>query len=162
MELHDFKFFTLETLIIQFIILAIIIWVLNTYVFKPYLKYLDREETRRKKLEQDYKNIDKLLASANQEKELLLSEARTKSDNILIDSEMLAKKKKEEILLKADEDAKEIINSAKTEIEKERLSMLNSIKSKVTDLVLQFNSKLFKQEKLSRDFVENELDNMKI
>jgi hypothetical protein len=39
--------------------------------------------------------------------------------------------------------------------------MLNGVKSKLTDLILKFNKKLFGEEKLNKDFVEKELANIK-
>jgi F0F1-type ATP synthase membrane subunit b/b' len=43
-KIMDLKFFTVETLVIQTIILFIVLWVLNKYLFKPYLQYLDEFE----------------------------------------------------------------------------------------------------------------------
>ncbi len=157
----DLKFITVETFIIQFIILLIILWVLNRYLFKPYLAYLDKWEDRQKKLEEDYKNIDKLIKEAEEKKEAILSEARQKSDTILSDAEEMAKQKKNSIIEKAEQEAKTIIESGKNEIEKEKLSMLNWVKSKLTGLVLKFNKKLFWEEKLNKDFVEKQLSQIK-
>jgi hypothetical protein len=39
--------------------------------------------------------------------------------------------------------------------------MLTGVKSKLTDLVLKFNKKLFWEEKLNKDFVEKQLANIK-
>ncbi len=157
----DLKFITVETFIIQFIILLIILWVLNRYLFKPYLAYLDKWEDRQKKLEEDYKNIDKLIKEAEEKKEAILSEARQKSDAILSDAEEMAKQKKNSIIEKAEQEAKTIVESGKNEIEKEKLSMLNWVKSKLTGLVLKFNKKLFWEEKLNKDFVEKQLAQIK-
>lgn len=161
MKTHDFQFFTLETLIIQAIILFVILWVLNKFLFKPYLAYLDKWEDRQKKLEEDYNNIDNLIAQAEQKKESILDWAREKATNIISDAEALAKSKKDSILLKAEEESKSIIESGKAEVEKEKLSMLDWVKSRLTDLILRFNKKLFSQEKLNRDFVEKELSSIK-
>lgn len=157
----DLKFITVETFIIQFIILLIILWVLNRYLFKPYLAYLDKWEDRQKKLEENYKNIDKLIKEAEEKKEAILSEARQKSDAILSDAEEMAKQKKNSIIEKAEQEAKTIVESGKNEIEKEKLSMLNWVKSKLTGLVLKFNKKLFWEEKLNKDFVEKQLAQIK-
>ncbi len=157
----DLKFITVETFIIQFIILLIILWVLNRYLFKPYLAYLDKWEDRQKKLEENYKNIDKLIKEAEEKKEAILSEARQKSDAILSDAEEMAKQKKNSIIEKAEQEAKTIVEAGKNEIEKEKLSMLNWVKSKLTGLVLKFNKKLFWEEKLNKDFVEKQLAQIK-
>lgn len=78
MELIDLKFVTLQTFIIQFVLLVLVLIVLNKFLFKPYLKYLDEWEEKQKKLEEDYKNIDKLVKDAESQKELILADARKK------------------------------------------------------------------------------------
>ena len=157
----DLKFITVETFMLQFVILLIVLWVLNKFLFKPYLAYLDTWEDKQKKLEDDYNNIDKLIANANVQKEEILWEARNKANSMIKDAEDLAKTKKISILEKADLEAKSIVESGKNEIEKEKLSMLNWVKSQLTTLILKFNKKLFGEEKLNKDFVEKELSNIK-
>jgi len=157
----DLKFITVETFVIQFIILLIVLWVLNKFLFKPYLAYLDKWEDNQKKLEEDYNNIDNLISEANKKKENILEDARKQADVLITDAESLAKIKKESMLTKAELEAKAIIESGKNEVEKEKLSMLNGVKSKLTSLVLKFNKKLFWEEKLNKVFVEKELANIK-
>ncbi len=161
MELHDFTFFTLETLVIQLVMLWIILWVLNKFIFRPYIKYLDKESEKREKLEKDYKNIDKLIAEAEDKKKFLIKEAKEKSTSIISDAEDLWNKKRGAIIDKAEKDAKSIIESSHSEIEKERLTMLNWVKSKLIDLILKFNSKLFDDEKISKSYLEKELSSLK-
>ncbi len=161
MQLHDFKFFTLETIIIQFIILALILWVLNKFVFKPYLAYLDAEYDKRKKLESDYNNIEKLNNEALENKESILKEARQEAENIKKTAENIAKKEASNIKAQAETEASNIKNTALAEITKEKESMLNDVKSKSIDLILKFNAKLFSNEKVSRDFVEKEIASIK-
>lgn len=151
----------MNTFIIQFIILLLILWVLKKFIFIPYLKYLDKWEDRQKKLEEDYKNIDALVAKAKKEKESILEKARKKSDEIISEAEQIAKNKRTELIEKAEDEAKGIIESGRSEIEKEKLSMLADVKSNIIDLVLRFNKKLFGSEKISSEFVEKEIELMK-
>ena len=162
MELHDFQFFTLETLLIQLIILGTILWVLNKFIFKPYLKYLDEEQARREKLENDYKNIEILNKEAEEKRATLFVEARQKAEGIISDSENLARKKSSTIIENAETEAKALVSSAKNEIEKEKQSMMDSVKSKVIDLALKISGKLFDKEIVNKDFVEKELSSIKI
>jgi len=157
----DLKFVTVETFVVQFIILLIVLWVLNKFLFKPYLAYLDKWEDRQKKLEEDYNNIDKLIFDANNKKEGILEDAREKATNLIQDAEGLAKSKKESILAAASGEAKSIVESWKATIEKEKLSMLNWVKSKLTHLILKFNKKLFGKEELNKDFIEKQLSSIK-
>lgn len=154
-------FVSMDTFIVQFIILLLIIWVLNKFIFVPYLEYLDKWEDKQKKLEEDYKNIDALIAEAKAEKESILEKARKESDEMITDAESIAKNKRNSLIEKAEEDAKAIIKSGKAEIEKEKLSMLADVKSNIVDLVIRFNKKLFWSEKISSDFVEKEIELMK-
>ena len=154
-------FVSMDTFIIQFIILLLIIWVLRKFIFIPYLKYLDKWEEKQKQLEEDYKNIDALIAKAESDKESILKKARKKSDEIISEAEKIAKNKRNSLLEKAEEEAKWIINSGRAEIEKEKLSMLADVKSNIIDLVLRFNKKLFWSEKISSEFVEKEIELMK-
>jgi len=154
-------FVSMDTFIIQFIILLLIIWVLKKFIFIPYLDYLDKWEDKQKKLEEDYKNIDALIAEANNEKESILKKARKQSEQMISEAETIAKNKRNSLLEKAEEEAKAIVNSGRAEIEKEKLSMLSEVKSNIVDLVLRFNKKLFWSEKISSEFVEKEIELMK-
>jgi len=157
----DLKFVTIETFVIQFIILILILYVLNKFVFKPYLAYLDEWEEKQKKLEEDYKNIDTLVSDAEKKKEEILKKARAKGDSIVSDLEAIGKTKGEEIVAKAEVDAKNLLETSKLEIEKERLSMMNSLKSGVIDLILKMNSKLFGDEKHTKEYLEKEIQSLK-
>lgn len=159
--LHDFQFFTLETLVIQTIILVLILWVLNRFVFKPYLGYLDKEAEKRKKLETDYNNIEKLNKEAVDAKEALLAQARSEAATIRKDATEIAKKEAQGIKDSAIQEAASIKNSALSEIAKEKETMLNDVKSKSIDLILKFNAKLFSSEKVNKDFVETEIASIK-
>lgn len=157
----DLKFVTVETFVVQFIVLLLVLLVLNKYIFKPYLKYLDEWDEKQSKLEDDYKNIDKLISDANLEKENILKEARKTSSIIIQEAESIWNKKKSNIIEKAEKDAKDLIYFSKWEIEKERLWMLTTVKWKLIDLILRFNSKLFQQWNISKDYLEKELNNIK-
>lgn len=160
MKLHDFQFFTLETLIIQTIILILILFVLNKFIFKPYLEYLDKEAEKRKKLEIDYNNIEKLNKEAQENKEKILIDARNEALIIKKDAVELAKKEAQIIKDKALEEAKNIKSLALADISKEKQNMLNDVKSKSIDLILKFNAKLFDKEKVNKDFIEKELSSL--
>ena len=86
-------FINVETFVLQFIILVVILYVLNKFIFKPYLAYLDEETTKQEKLLQDYNNIDALLREAKAKKESILDEARNTAKSMIDEAEGLAKKK---------------------------------------------------------------------
>jgi F-type H+-transporting ATPase subunit b len=156
----DLKFVTVETFLIQAVILLIVLWVLNRFVFKPYLAYLDEMEMKQKKVEDDYKNIEIITKEAQKKADDTLSEARKTWEAIIQEAESIAKRKREDIIAKADGDARDIVWSGKNEIEKERIGMVNSLKWMVVDLMMKLHTKILKDEKLSRDFIEKSLQDI--
>jgi len=154
-------FVTPSAFVIQFIILLLILWVLKKFIFIPYLQYLDKWEDKQRKLEDEYRNIDALVAWAKEEKKSILKWARKKSEEMISEAEAIAKNKKNTIVEKAEKEAFDIVESWKKEVEKEKLSMLSDVKWNIIDLVLKFNKKLFGKETVSADFVEKEIELMK-
>jgi len=150
-------FIYFDALILQTVILFVILWVLNKFLFQPYLKYLEDYEKKQSKIEQDYRNIDKLVADAESEKQTILEKARKTGDEIISEAETIAAKKKTAILEKADKEATDMFDASKADIEKERQSMLGQVKWKMLDLAVKLNGKLFDQEKVSKDFLEKSL-----
>lgn len=154
-------FVTPSAFVIQFIILLLVLWVLKKFIFVPYLAYLDKWEDKQKKLEDDYKNIDALVAWAEEERKTMLKDARKKSEEMISEAEVIAKNKKTTIVEKAEKEALDIVESWRKEVEKEKLSMLSDVKWNIVDLVLKFNKKLFGKESVSAEFVAKEIELMK-
>lgn len=150
-------FVQIDALILQTIILVIVLYVLNKFLFQPYLKYLDEYSKKQTKIEEDYRNIDALVAAAEAEKKSILEDARKTSTSIISEAESLASKKRTAMLEKADAEVATRYESGKADLEKERLSMLSWAKAKMVDLVLKLNGKLFWEEKHSRDFLEKSI-----
>lgn len=159
--LTDLYFVTVQTFVIQFIILLVVLYVLNRFIFKPYLAYLDEWEAKQEKVKQDYENADAIIAEKTRQGDEILEKARSKGNTIIEESESLAKAKKEKILADAEVQAKDMKTVAEKEIENQKNSMLSDAKSKVLDLALKLNEKLFKDEKVSKDFLEKNIDSIK-
>jgi len=64
--------------VIQFIIILIVLWVLNKFVFRPYLAYLDEWEAKQKKVQEDYNNAESILEEKRKQGDELLEKARFK------------------------------------------------------------------------------------
>ncbi len=160
MQLTDLKFVTIETFVIQFVLLIVVLFVLNRFIFQPYLKYLDELEEKQTKLESDYKNIDKLVKDAETKKKKILTDARKEWNSIVEEAKTLGNKSRDTIIEWAEAEAKTLIQSSQVQIEQEKLAMLGSIKSKVIDLSLKLNGKMFENEKASKDFLEKNIDSI--
>ena len=159
--LTNLYFVTVETFVMQFIVLIAVLYVLNRFVFKPYLAYLDEWEAKQKKVQDDYNNIDKLLADKNAEAEQLVTEARAKWNAIIEDAELRWKKKEAALIESAEKWADALLEAARKQAEQEKKSMLSDIKANILDMTLKINEKLFKNEKVSKDFIEKNIDSLK-
>lgn len=153
----------MENLQLWLIIAAIINFWILFYIFKYFLwtKLADALEERRKFLKASADADDiakKKLEEVEKQVENILNEARIKASDIEKSAEELSKQNSFRILEKAQKDAEYLLQSAKTEIEKDRLDMMNWMKSKILDLSLKLNSKIFWKESNNKDFFEKELE----
>lgn len=146
---------------IQFVILLVILYVLNRFVFKPYLAYLDEWEAKQKKVQEDYKNADAIIEEKQKQGDKMLEDARQKGNKLIEEAEALAKSKKQKIVSEAETAAQETKDLAQAEIQKERNSMLSDMKGNVIDMALRLNKKLFGEENVSREYLEKNIDSLK-
>lgn len=158
--LTNLQFVTVETFIIQFIILLIVLWVLNKFVFRPYLAYLDEWEAKQAKVKADYDNADAIVAEKTRQGDEILEKARMKWNAVIEEAESLAKTKKDRIISEAEKSASEVKHAAMVDIEKQKDSMLSGVKSQVIDMALKLNGKIFKDQKASKDFLEKHIDSL--
>ncbi len=156
----NFQFVTLETFVIQFVILLVVLYVLNRFIFTPYLAYLDEWEAKQKEVQENYDNADKILSEKKAQWDKIVSDARAKGNTIIEEAESLAESKKETILAQAEKEVQEQKEVAQAQIEQERQSMLASVKGNIVDTALKLNEKMFQNEKASKDFLEKNIDTL--
>lgn len=149
----------MENIDISIIIAQIINLSILFYMFKKFIAdrlnvlIKDRRALIKKLEEADERYADKI-AAAKLEEENILSWARAEANDMMISAKSLADQKAELIMMKAKSDIDSIMEWGRREIEKERLTMLQSMKWKIIDLSLRLNDKMFDDEKASQDFIE--------
>lgn len=153
----------MDDLKLWIIIAQIINFWLLFFIFKYFLweKIVSAIEERRKHLkasENAEEEAREKLEEAQEEKENILAEARKKASEIEENAENLAKQNTKKSLEKSEKDADFMLSSARSQIDKEKLEMENSMKSKILDLALKLNSKIFKKDSANKDFIEKEYE----
>ena len=135
--------FDLSSFIIQAINFAIVFIVLRSFIFKPYMKYLEEETAKRKELESKLAESDSILSTAKDSAEKIFDQARV--DAKLIGSEIVenARKEASEIATRAQHDADAARSKGFADVAHERKIMSEELKSKVIDIALKMNTKLF-------------------
>ena len=71
--------------------IVIIIFILNKFLFKPYLKYLTAEEKKRKELEEAHVKLSEIKADALKEAKDIVEEAKKESHFIKDEAAEIAK-----------------------------------------------------------------------
>ena len=155
-------FVNLGSFIIQFINISIIIFVLNKFLFKPYLAYIKAEEKKRQELERAHEEMELLKDEAKKEASEILKEAKKEASEIKKRSESIAKEEALEIVEEAKAEAGKIKNKAELDIENERKNLYAELKDKVLDVALKLNEKLFSKSDANKDFIEKALKEEKI
>ncbi|MCD5375187.1 hypothetical protein LR010_01905 [Candidatus Gracilibacteria bacterium] len=158
--LTNLQFVTVETFIIQFLILLAVLWVLNKYIFRPYLAYLDEWEAKQAKVQADYNNAESILEEKQKQGDEMLEKARTKGNSVIEEAEALANSKKDKIIADAETQAQGTVIAAQKQIENERTSMLSGAKDHILSAALKLNEKIFKDEKASKDFMSKNIDSL--
>ena len=133
------------------------------FIFKKFLadKFNITIKKRRelfKKLEYAEKNYKETLKKANDEKDKIIKESKDKAQQSSLEIEKLANKKSVKILLRAEQEANQIIKLWRNQLEKDRLTMLSGIKAHIINLSLKLNEKLFNEKNVSREYMEKELE----
>lgn len=114
------------------------------------------------RLELAAQNYEKNMAQAEADKQAILEQARHQAKNMMIEIEALANQKSVDIILAAEKQAELELQWARRQLEKERISMLAQMKSKIVDISLRLNEKLFDDAGVDRKFMEQEMKGLKI
>lgn len=142
------------------IIFILLLLILKKFAWKPLINSLSsREQGIRdsvEKAEHLRQEAEKLL----EENKRLLAKADSESRRIMNEGKEYAEKIKNELISKTHEDASRMIQQAKDEIGREKLSALNELKSEIADLAVKAAGKIIdenldnkKQKKIIDGFI---------
>ncbi len=151
--MDDLKIWVIIAQIINFLIFMFILYY---FLWKKVAKVLEERKEHIEASESAEDEAKAKLVEAEEEKESILAEARKKASDIEANAENLAKQNTKKALEKSEKEAEFMLSSARSQIDKEKLEMENSMKSKILDLALKLNSKLFKKDSVNKDFIESE------
>lgn len=152
------QFINLWSFIIQLINIALIIYILNRFLFRPYLKLVQEEDKKRVEMDYIYGNLEKVKEEAQNEANEIIVEAKKDASKIRENMEIQANIEKEQIIREAQIEWKNMIEHAEKEVEIMKKTMLQSVKENIFDLTLRLNSKIFGKQETNKDFLKRELD----
>ena len=142
------------------VVFVLFVLLLKKLAWKPLIGALNqREESILNAIE----NAEKLNKEAEQlieQNKKNLADANAQSMKIINESKDAANKVREDLIQKANEDARKILDNAKMELEKQKESALSEMKDKISEIAVQAAEKIIsenldakKQRELIGDFL---------
>ena len=146
--------FDLSSFIIQAINFAVVAFVLRRFFFVPYMHYLDEEAKKRKTLEAEIAKSANILTDAHNQATNIVDQSKV--DAKLIASEIAENARKEsvELIKKAHADADAARSKWFDDIALERKMIVEELRSKVIDVALKMNEKLFAKNESNVEFLK--------
>jgi F-type H+-transporting ATPase subunit b len=152
--------FDLSSFIIQAINFIIVAFVLRKFFFVPYMAYLDEEAKKRRTLEAEIAKSAHILTDAHNQATNIVDQSKV--DAKLIASEIAENARKEsvELIKKAHADADAARSKGFDDIALERKMIIDELRSKVIDVALKMNEKLFAKNEANVEFLKAQAKEM--
>ena len=141
---------------------GVVLFILGKFAWKPIMKSLkEREATiddalneankTRNEMKRLHVDNEQLLKDAKEERDAIMNDARKVRDDII-----------EESKLKANEEARRIIESAKESIQNEKMAAITDLKNQLASLSIEIAEKILRDElsdgKKHKDYVKKLMD----
>lgn len=142
------------------IIFTLLVLLLRKFAWKPLLESLNKREQTIKDSVDKAEHLRQEAEKMFEENKKLLTKADEESRKIINEGKQYAEKLRNELISKTHEDASRMIQQAKDEIEREKISALNDLKSEIADLAVKAAGKIIdenldekKQKKIIDGFI---------
>lgn len=137
-------------------------WILY-FIFKKFVAQklyasMNQRALQLEKLKKADEHYEEKMKLAEQERIEIIESARKTSRDLMKESEILAKAKAEAIMIQAHDGAMATLETGRRELEKERTTMLWTMKSHIVDISLKMNEKMFGERKINKEFIESRLE----
>lgn len=157
----------MEWLSVWLLLAQLINFLVLFLLFKKFLwdkitkEILDRREMLNRVSNMEEESKKKLL-EAEKEADKMLKDAKVEALEIVDTAKSIADKKSNEILEKAQDEAKATLDKSLRDFEKEKSAMMGALKEKVLNVALKVNEKLFWEKANNKDYIEKNIDEIKL
>jgi len=131
-----------KLLIAQVFNFLILLWILKRYAYTPIIDFLEERSKRIEKGLEDAQEATRRLTAIGEQEKVILTEAKVSASNMIKEADGMAKKNKEIMDAKAQEDAERLLELTKKELEVERSLMVSAAKSELIDIVIAATEKV--------------------
>lgn len=135
-----------KMLIAQMVNFAIILGVLYKFAYGPMVKHMDERSKMIEKGLDDAKKAGENLAAAAKEREEKILQAKKESREIIEAAQVQAEKSKDEIVDLARIESEKVVQQAKEQIQNEKEKMIGEVKKEIGALVFAATAKIVEGE----------------
>ncbi len=135
-----------KMLIAQAVNFAIILGVLYKFAYGPMVKHMDARSKLIEKGLEDAKSAGEKLAAAAKEREDKILQAKKEARQIIEDAQLQAEKSKGEIVDQARVESEKVVEQAKEQIKNEKEKMIVEVKKEIGTLVIAATTKIIGEE----------------
>ncbi len=151
--------FNLWSMLIQVVNLAIVLFVLKKFLFKPYLALVEKTEKDQAEIASVHETVAKIRKDAEAEATSLVSDAHKKAFDMREHAAKNAQKNADDIVDQAEDQARIIRERAEGEIVALEQQFAKRMKDGVMTAAVELNKKLLGSSNTSRkDFMKAHLD----
>jgi F-type H+-transporting ATPase subunit b len=147
-------------LIWQIVAFGLLIFLLQRFLYKPILKMLEERRNRIDQSMRDARIAAEKAVAAQEEFERRVNESKREAQMVLAQANEMSAKLREDILAEAREQARQLIDKAKEEIEAERARTMAQLEKQVADLAITVSERVIgeslneeSQRRLISDFL---------
>ncbi len=125
---------------------AILLWVLQRFLYRPLLGAMESRERRIRESIENAEQVKQQIARAQQDYEARVGEARQEAARILAQANERAQVSAQEIIAQARAEAERIQTEAREQAQQEREQLLRGLQAQLSNLVIQTASTVVGQE----------------
>ncbi len=148
------QFVDWKVMLVQVVNFAIIFYVLQKFVFKPLISYLDIQQAKQVNIDALAKDMEAQKADADKTVHDILEHARQEVLAMKTQAETLAKKETSLMIARANEEIMAMKAKAELDIANERKQMESAMQDRILTIALKLNEKLFSKKEANIDFIK--------
>jgi len=128
------------------VMFGIVVWILKKFAWHPILNALKKRELSIQEALTSADTAKKEMIKLKADNELIMAEARAEKEKIVQEAKQLRDKLINEARNEAVDEAKKILQSARRDIENEKVSAIIDLKNKVAEMSIDIAEKILREK----------------
>ena len=128
------------------VMFGIVLWILKKFAWQPILNALKNREQSIQEALTSAETAKKEMIKLKADNELIMAEARAEKDKIVQEAKQLKDKMISDAKNEAVDEAKKILQSARRDIENEKIAAINDLRNQVTEISIEIAEKILREK----------------